>query len=61
MAASNASPNDFFEEVTGGVEAVLEPCLEGCGLRPMMETGAGVPGYSGGFAAWVVVLYEGLL
>jgi hypothetical protein len=23
--------------------------------RPIVETGAGVPGYSGGFAAWMVV------
>jgi hypothetical protein len=41
--------------MTGGVEADADPCFEGCGLRPSVETGASVPGYSGGFAAWVVV------
>jgi hypothetical protein len=29
--------------------------------RPSVETGASVPGYSGGFAACVVVSYRGLL
>ena len=29
--------------------------------RPSVETGASVPGYSGGFAACVVVSYTGLL
>ena len=33
---------------TGCEEAASEPCLEGCGLRPSVETGASVPGYSGG-------------
>jgi hypothetical protein len=55
VAAPNVSPNVFFEEMTGCVEADADPCFEGCGLRPSVETGASVPGYSGGFAAWVVV------
>ena len=45
VAVPNASPNVFFEEVTGGVEADSDPCFEGCGLGPSVETGAGVPGY----------------
>jgi hypothetical protein len=32
VAAPNVSPNVFFEEVTGGVEADADPCFEGCGL-----------------------------
>jgi hypothetical protein len=55
VAVPNASPNVFFEEMPGCVEADADPCFEGCGLRPSVETGASVPGYSGGFAAWVVV------
>jgi hypothetical protein len=35
--------------------------LRDVALGPSVETGAGVPGYSGGMAAWVVVLNWGLL
>jgi hypothetical protein len=58
VAAPNVSPNDFFERWTGCVEVVTDPCLEGCGLEPCEETGAIVPGYSGGLAAaWLFCIW----
>ena len=49
------------DPLTGFVKADSDPSLEGCGLEPSVETGASVPGYSGGVAACVVVSYAGLL
>ena len=56
VAAPNASPNVFLAvdrlRRSGFGVVVLRDVAWG----PSVETGAGVPGYSGGFAAWVVVL-----
>jgi hypothetical protein len=61
VAAPNASPNVFL--VWGrlrrsGFGAVV---LRNVACGPRVETGAGVPGYSGGVAACVVVSYSDLL
>ncbi len=61
VAAPNASPNVF---VAG--DRLRRSGFGAIGLKdvawgPGVETGASVPGYSGGFAAWVVVSYSDLL
>ena len=53
VAAPNASPNVFLGmRITGFVLADEDVSAPG----PSVETGASVPGYSGGLAACVVVL-----
>jgi hypothetical protein len=51
LAASNASLNDFFWQVTGCESMRSFMRLDWCGLGPIVEAGASVPSDSGGVAA----------
>ena len=61
VAAPNASPNVFLaggRMRRSGFGAIV---LRDVARRPSVETGANVPGYSGGFAACAMVSYSDLL
>ena len=61
VAAPNASPNVFLAGDRMRRSGFGATVLRDVALRPSVETGADVPGYSGGFPACAAVSYLGLL
>jgi len=57
VAAPNVSPNVFFSWCPEAEKRIRSRVLRDVAWGPGVETGAGVPGYSGGFAACAVVSY----
>ena len=61
VAAPNVSPNVFLSRGPAAWKRIRIRVLKDVAWGPSVETGANVPGYSGGFAACVVVSYPDLL